>query len=41
MVMNIHSAEKAIIDHGIDFQDIESDTVENYRGRWEPYDYEE
>ena len=41
MVMNIHSAEKATIDHGIDFQDIESDTVENYRGRWEPHDYEE
>jgi len=40
MVTNINTAEKAIIDHGINFQDIEKDTVKNYRGRWESHDYE-
>lgn len=39
MCANIRVAENAIIDHGIDFQEIERDTVENYRGRWEPQDY--
>ena len=40
MSKNICDASKSIIDRGIEFQDIESDTVENYRGRWEPQDYE-
>lgn len=40
MVDNIYSAERAIIDHGIGHQDIEKDTMENYRGRWESSDYE-
>ena len=40
MVKNIHIAERALIDHGKNYQDIESDTVHNYRGRWEPHDYE-
>jgi N,N'-diacetyllegionaminate synthase len=40
MVKNIHIAELALIDHGINYQDIESDTFHNYRGRWEPHDYE-
>ncbi len=39
MCTNIRAAENAIINHGIDFQEIERDTVENYRGRWEPQDY--
>jgi sialic acid synthase SpsE len=39
MCLNIRNSEKALIDHGIDYQDIEKDTVENYRGRWEPQDY--
>ena len=39
MSLNIREAEKSIIDHGIDYQDIERDTVLNYRGRWEPHDY--
>ena len=40
MVDNIHTSIDSIKDHGLDFQDIESDTVNNYRGRWEPHDYE-
>ena len=40
MSENIRLAESSIIDRGIDFQEIERDTVENYRGRWEPADYE-
>ena len=40
MVSNIKQAMDANIDHGISFQDIESDTVNNYRGRWEAHDYE-
>jgi N,N'-diacetyllegionaminate synthase len=39
MCINIRNAEKALIDHGLDYQDIEKDTVQNYRGRWEPQDY--
>jgi len=34
MVENIHTAICAMADKGVDFQDIERDTVENYRGRW-------
>ena len=40
MVDNILEAEDSNISCGIDYQDIESDTVMNYRGRWEPHDYE-
>ena len=40
MVANIKEAMDADIDHGLSFQDIESDTVNNYRGRWEAHDYE-
>jgi sialic acid synthase SpsE len=40
MVDNISLAESSISDFGNDYQDIESDTVNNYRGRWEPHDYE-
>lgn len=36
---NIYIAQNSMVDHGIEYQDIESDTVENYRGRWEPHDY--
>jgi len=39
MTMNISSATQGIIDLGADYQDIEEDTVKNYRGRWEPQDY--
>ena len=39
MAKNIRSAEEALIDQGLDYQDIEKDTVDNYRGRWEPNDY--
>ncbi len=39
MSKNIRLAQDSIIDRGIDYQDIESDTVKNYRGRWEPHDY--
>ena len=39
MSVNIRNVERAMIDHGINFQEIERDTVENYRGRWEPQDY--
>ena len=34
MVQNIRLAEAALISHGNDPMDIESDTMENYRGRW-------
>ena len=40
MSSNIRAAEQAFIDRGLDYQDLEKDTVENYRGRWEPHDYE-
>jgi sialic acid synthase SpsE len=40
MVSNINLALDSIADFGLDYQDIESDTVTNYRGRWEPHDYE-
>lgn len=40
MVKNINEAIQANLEHGLDYQDIESDTVENYRGRWEEHDYE-
>ena len=39
MSKNIITASQSIIDKGIEYQDIESDTVNNYRGRWEPQDY--
>jgi sialic acid synthase SpsE len=39
MVLNIRDVEASMIDRGLDFQAIEQDTVENYRGRWEPHDY--
>lgn len=39
MTKNIRKAEESLIDMGLDYQDIEKDTVENYRGRWEPNDY--
>lgn len=35
----IVETNKALIDKGKDYQDIEKDTVNNYRGRWEPNDY--
>ena len=41
MSNNISSACHSIIDKGIEYQDIESDTVNNYRGRWEPQDYKD
>jgi len=34
MVSNIELAASALIDRGLDYQDIESDTFSNYRGRW-------
>ena len=40
MVENINIALDSVSDYGLDYQDIESDTVNNYRGRWEPHDYE-
>jgi len=39
MSSNIHKASESIIDKGIEYQEIETDTVMNYRGRWEPQDY--
>lgn len=39
MALNIRNVELSMIDRGLDFQEIEKDTVENYRGRWEPHDY--
>ena len=40
MVDNIFEAQDSTISNGNSYQNIESDTVENYRGRWEPHDYE-
>ena len=40
MVKNIHLANSSLIPLGNEYLDIESDTVNNYRGRWEPHDYE-
>ena len=40
MVINIKAATDSLINHGLNYQDIEKDTVENYRGRWEPHDYQ-
>ena len=40
MVQNMNIAQRTMIDHGNNYQDIESDTMENYRGRWESHDYE-
>ena len=34
MVNNIRTAVSAAIDKGVDYQNIEKDTVNNYRGRW-------
>ena len=34
MVENHKDALKGLIDHGINYQDCESDTVKKYRGRW-------
>ena len=39
MALNIRDVESAMFDKGLDYQAIEKDTVENYRGRWEPHDY--
>lgn len=39
MADNIVTATHSMTDHGLEYQDIESDTVNNYRGRWEPHDY--
>lgn len=40
MTKQIELANLANTELGIDFQDSERDIVENYRGRWEPKDYE-
>ena len=34
MVDNCVSAENALIDHGINAQESEMDTINNFRGRW-------
>lgn len=34
LVNNAEEARKSVIDYGIDAQDIEMDTINNYRGRW-------
>lgn len=34
MVSNIREAELAMIDSGLELQDVEADTANNYRGRW-------
>lgn len=39
MVRLIAISELNLINHGRGFQQIEEDTVTNYRGRWEPQDY--
>ena len=39
MVKNIKSALDSMKDLGIENQEIEQDTMKNYRGRWEPHDY--
>lgn len=40
MIEHINLANLANNDFGLDYQDSENDIVENYRGRWEPHDYE-
>lgn len=40
MSSNIRDVELSMTNLGIDYQEIEKDTVLNYRGRWEPHDYE-
>ena len=40
MTKNINEVNLSMIDHGNSYLDIEQDTVSNYRGRWEPQDYE-
>ena len=40
MCSNIRDVEAAMNDKGLDFQPTEKDTVHNYRGRWEPHDYQ-
>ena len=39
MCININTASNSITDKGNGYQSIEEDTVINYRGRWEPQDY--
>jgi sialic acid synthase SpsE len=39
MVNNIYEAQKSLVYHGNSYLDIEEDTINNYRGRWEPNDY--
>ncbi len=39
MTQQIELTKSALLDHGKEFQDLETDTMENYRGRWEPHDY--
>ena len=40
MTNKINLAYLSLIDHGIDYQNSEKDVVLNYRGRWEPHDYD-
>ena len=40
LTKNINEVNLSMIDHGNSYLDIEQDTVSNYRGRWEPQDYE-
>ena len=40
MTHQIELTEDALVDHGKEFQQLELDTMQNYRGRWEPHDYE-
>lgn len=40
MVNNIYESISALKPLGNGYLDIEADTIENYRGRWEPHDYE-
>ena len=40
MVGNIGESVSALTPLGNGYLDIEIDTIENYRGRWEPHDYE-
>ena len=37
---SLNEVNLSMIDHGNSYLDIEQDTVSNYRGRWEPQDYE-
>tara|TARA_B100000768_G_C11274931_1_gene375441 strand:+ start:115 stop:951 length:837 start_codon:yes stop_codon:yes gene_type:complete len=39
MTKNIEIASLSVLDRGNGYQSIEEDTVMNYRGRWEPQDY--